>query len=142
MHEAIRMVHDVRGQVVQARIARGINNDDHHNNKNKRKLWDNNGHDMVQQPLRKPRSAETCAIEPSNRKVYAGKLPMCSHCKLHHNGPWSVKCRKCEKIGHLATNCRSRTSAKAKTSSGNNQKADVTCYGCGKKGHYKNEYQE
>ena len=141
MHEAIRMAHNVKGQIVQARVARGINNDDHNSN-NKRKLGDNKGHNMVQQPFRKPRSAETCTAEPSNRKVYAGKLPMCSHCKLHHNGPCTVKCHKCQKVGHLATDCRSKTFAKAKTVSGNKQKANVTCYGYGKKGHYSNEYQE
>ncbi|PWA96563.1 reverse transcriptase domain-containing protein [Artemisia annua] len=128
MHEAIRMAHDVRGQVVQARIARGINNDDHHNKNNKRKLWDSKGNDMVQQPLKKPRSAETCNAKPSNRKVYAGKLPMCSHCKLHHNGPCTVKCRKCQKVGHLSTECRSKTSVKAKTVLGNNQKVGLAGY--------------
>nr|GEU99218.1 reverse transcriptase domain-containing protein [Tanacetum cinerariifolium] len=41
------------------------------------------------------------------RKPYSGLLPFCNKCKLHHEGPCTVRCRKCHKIGHLTRIVRS-----------------------------------
>ncbi|GKE30460.1 putative reverse transcriptase domain-containing protein, partial [Tanacetum coccineum] len=37
----------------------------------------------------------------NERKVYNGPLPLCNKCKFHHEGPCTVKCGKCNKVGHL-----------------------------------------
>ncbi|GJT43209.1 reverse transcriptase domain-containing protein [Tanacetum coccineum] len=50
--------------------------------------------------------------EPSNKKGYAGNLPLCNKCKFHHTGPYAAKCGNCKR------------------------KAEVTCYECGRLGHY------
>ncbi|GKA97993.1 reverse transcriptase domain-containing protein [Tanacetum coccineum] len=66
---------------------------------------------------------------------YTGNRPLCEICTLHHMGPCTVKCRTCNKIGHLTKNCRTKRSA-----TGNNlQPVFVTCNACGEKGHYKNQ---
>ncbi|GJT06376.1 putative reverse transcriptase domain-containing protein [Tanacetum coccineum] len=41
------------------------------------------------------------------RKPYGGNLPKCTKCHFHHNGPCTQKCHKCNKVGHLARDCRS-----------------------------------
>ncbi|GJU18753.1 putative reverse transcriptase domain-containing protein [Tanacetum coccineum] len=35
-----------------------------------------------------------------------GSLPKCTKCHLHHNGPCTQRCHKCNKIGHFARDCR------------------------------------
>ncbi|GJY57184.1 putative reverse transcriptase domain-containing protein [Tanacetum coccineum] len=37
----------------------------------------------------------------SEKKPYNGLLPLCNKCKLHHEGPCTVRCGKCNKVGHL-----------------------------------------
>nr|GEY41821.1 reverse transcriptase domain-containing protein [Tanacetum cinerariifolium] len=44
-----------------------------------------------------------------------------------------TRCKKCQKVGHHVKDRRVRASA-----IGYNSKPIITCYGCGKQGHYKN----
>ncbi|GJT92386.1 reverse transcriptase domain-containing protein [Tanacetum coccineum] len=64
---------------------------------------------------------------------YTGNRPLCKRCTLHHIGPCTVKCRTCNRVGHLTKNCRN------KTTRNNLQTVSVTCNACGKKGHYANQ---
>ncbi|GJW94308.1 reverse transcriptase domain-containing protein [Tanacetum coccineum] len=66
---------------------------------------------------------------------YTGNRPLCERCTLHHIGPCTVKCRTCNKIGHLTKNYRNKRS----TTRTNQQTVSVTCNACGKKGHYANQ---
>ncbi|GJY70778.1 hypothetical protein Tco_0474481, partial [Tanacetum coccineum] len=34
-------------------------------------------------------------------KIYAGNLPKCNRCNLHHHGPCPQKCQRCQRIGHM-----------------------------------------
>ncbi|GJV50925.1 hypothetical protein Tco_1446666 [Tanacetum coccineum] len=65
------------------------------------------------------------------RKEYAGTLPLCNKCKFHHNGPCTVKCTNCKKVGHLTRDCWNPTAT-------NNQR-NVTCYECRNQGHYRSD---
>ncbi|GJR75755.1 reverse transcriptase domain-containing protein [Tanacetum coccineum] len=65
------------------------------------------------------------------RKEYAGTLPLCNKCKFHHNGPCTVKCANCKRVGHLTRDCWSSAAT-------NNQRT-LTCYECGNQGHYKSD---
>ena len=51
-------------------------------------------------------------------------------------------CRKCNKVVHIAKDCRSYPLVAAQATHGNEWKANVTCFGCGRKGHYKSECRE
>ncbi|GJW34819.1 reverse transcriptase domain-containing protein [Tanacetum coccineum] len=64
----------------------------------------------------------------NKNKGYAGILPLCDKCKLHHHSPCTVKCGNCKKVGHQAKDFWTPTT--------------VTCYGCGEKGHTKRYYPE
>ncbi|GJR60267.1 reverse transcriptase domain-containing protein [Tanacetum coccineum] len=39
---------------------------------------------------------------------YAGNLPLCRKCDLHHTGPCTVKCNTYNKVGHLTKNCQNK----------------------------------
>ncbi|GJT73245.1 reverse transcriptase domain-containing protein [Tanacetum coccineum] len=100
------------------------------NASNKRK-WegDHNGSSSQQQNTEhKVFGAHTVGL--SNKKDYAGSLPLCNKCTFHHNGPCTVKCANCKRVGHLTRDYRNPTTS-------NNQKT-LTCYKCGKQGHYRN----
>ncbi|GKB53718.1 reverse transcriptase domain-containing protein [Tanacetum coccineum] len=70
----------------------------------------------------------------SEKKEYAGTLPLCNRCKFYHNGPYTVKCANCNRVGHLTRDCRSPTAT-------NNQRT-LACYECGNQGHYKSDCPE
>ncbi|GKA70918.1 putative reverse transcriptase domain-containing protein [Tanacetum coccineum] len=66
---------------------------------NKRKL-DNNNQTQQQLPKRQ-NVAQAYADGTGERKEYAGTLPLCNKCKFHHNGPCTVKCANCKRVGPL-----------------------------------------
>nr|GFB88529.1 hypothetical protein [Tanacetum cinerariifolium] len=67
------------------------------------------------------------AAAPAEGRSYAGNLPRCNLCNSHHNGQCPPKCQKCQRTGHQEKDCRVRTLQ------------DMTCYGCGEKGHFKDK---
>ncbi|GJR97940.1 putative reverse transcriptase domain-containing protein [Tanacetum coccineum] len=50
----------------------------------------------------------------NERKGYAGPLPYCNKCRLHHEGLCTMRCGKCKK--------------------------GVICYECGRPGHFRRDY--
>ncbi|GKC44174.1 putative reverse transcriptase domain-containing protein [Tanacetum coccineum] len=74
------------------------------------------------------------AAGTGKRKEYAGTLPLCNRCKLHHNGPCTIKCGNCKKIGHMTRDCRNPAAAR-------NQRT-LTCYECGNPRHYRSDCPE
>ncbi|GJY59744.1 putative reverse transcriptase domain-containing protein [Tanacetum coccineum] len=75
----------------------------------------------------------------NGEKKYEGTLPLCNKCKLHHVGPCTVRCGKCNRVGHLPRNCRV-TNPATPTQRGQivNQRV-VTCFECGTPGHYRSD---
>ncbi|GJY07192.1 reverse transcriptase domain-containing protein [Tanacetum coccineum] len=62
----------------------------------------------------------------------------CNKCKLHHNGPCTVKCVNCKKVSHMTRDCRSPTDAAHQKALVSNQRT-LTCFKCGKQGQYHSE---
>ncbi|GJW38821.1 hypothetical protein Tco_0064666 [Tanacetum coccineum] len=60
------------------------------NASNKRKWEGDHGGNSSQQQNKGHKVIREHAVRPSNKKVYAGKLPHCKKCKLHHTGPCFV----------------------------------------------------
>nr|GEY06565.1 hypothetical protein [Tanacetum cinerariifolium] len=91
-----------------------------------------------QQPPKRKHVARAYTAGSGNRQQYAGSRPLCPKCNFNHDGPCIPRCYKCNKISHLARNCRSLTNANvANNQRGNGADQKATCYECGAQGHFK-----
>ncbi|GJS40001.1 putative reverse transcriptase domain-containing protein [Tanacetum coccineum] len=131
LHEAIEMAQGLMYQVVQEL---GENSGDkrkwngnHYNNNNPNNT--NNTGNL--NPNKRP---ETARVFTAGQGSYAGKLPYCGKCGRHHTDD-------CGRAGHKAKDCRAppRPASQRGPGSQGGQGSDVTCFGCGEKGHYKNK---
>ncbi|GJX56844.1 reverse transcriptase domain-containing protein [Tanacetum coccineum] len=99
---------------------------------NKKKL--DNDNQAQQEPPKKQNVARAYYAGSSEKKEYARTPSLCNKCKFHHNGPCTVKCANCKRVGHLTRDCRSPTTT-------DNQRT-LTCYECGNQGHYRSDFLE
>ncbi|GJS74931.1 hypothetical protein Tco_0724812 [Tanacetum coccineum] len=124
MQEAIEIANDLMDQKVRAYAERQA--------ENKRKLDNNN--QAQQQPPKKQSVAIAYTAGSGERKECAGTLSLCNKCKFHHNGPCTIKCVNCNRVGHLTRDCRSLAAT--------NNHRTLTCYECGNQGHYRSDCPE
>ncbi|GKF23311.1 reverse transcriptase domain-containing protein, partial [Tanacetum coccineum] len=106
------------------------------NSENKKKQDDNKN----QQQNKRQNTGRAYTVRPGETKPYGGSKPLCSKCNYHHDDPCAPKCHKCNKVGHLAYDCRSPANA----NTANNQKGigagqKATCFEYGAQGHFKRE---
>ncbi|GJY03470.1 putative reverse transcriptase domain-containing protein [Tanacetum coccineum] len=110
---------------------------------NKRKADDSsrNNHGHQQQPFKRQNVAKVYNMRTSERKPYGGSLPKCTKGHLHHNGPCTQKCHKCNKVGHFAYDCRSTGNTNvANTQKGNGEAPKGNgCFECGAPGHFERD---
>ncbi|GKC18421.1 reverse transcriptase domain-containing protein [Tanacetum coccineum] len=137
IEEAIEMENNMMDQKLRTLAERQIENkrrqdDDFRNNQNQ------------QQPNKRQNTGRAYTARPGKKREYSGSLPKCSKCNYHHNGPCAPKIHKCNKVGHLARDCRSSGNA----NTGYNQRATEAnqkgnaCYECGAHGHFKREWRK
>ncbi|GJW77084.1 putative reverse transcriptase domain-containing protein [Tanacetum coccineum] len=60
-------------------------------------------------------------------------------CKLHHEGPCTVRCGKCNKVGHLTRDYKVTISTTSTQRSQVVNQRVVTCFECGRQGHYRSD---
>ncbi|GJS64660.1 putative reverse transcriptase domain-containing protein [Tanacetum coccineum] len=123
LHEAINMARELVEQSVQGRAARigesnkrkwednqrNTNNNNHNYNNNHNNNHNHNrNNNHHQQQNRRQETIRAYAAAPAGGKIYAGNLPKCNRCNLHHHGPCLQKCQRCQKVGHLEKDCRVR----------------------------------
>ncbi|GKC40560.1 putative nucleotidyltransferase, ribonuclease H, partial [Tanacetum coccineum] len=91
--------------------------------------------------VRKAESKRRFDTNPGNneKKEYGGPLPYCNKCKLHHEGPCTVRCGKCNKIRHLTRDCMVTNSTTSTQRGQMVNQRDVTCFECGAQGHYQKD---
>ncbi|GKB87242.1 putative reverse transcriptase domain-containing protein [Tanacetum coccineum] len=72
------------------------------------------------------------------RKGYDGALPYYNKCIIHHEGPCTVMCGNYRRVGHMTRDCKAVVAATTQRAPVRNQ-TGVTCYECGRQGHYRSE---
>ncbi|GKD96652.1 putative reverse transcriptase domain-containing protein [Tanacetum coccineum] len=108
---------------------------------NKRRFEDTSRNNQNQQQQNKRQNTgRAYTARPGEKKPYGGSKPLCSKFNYHHDGPCAPKCHKCNRVGHLARDCRSPTNSNTT----NNQRGTragqkATCFECGAQGHFKRE---
>nr|GFB16255.1 hypothetical protein [Tanacetum cinerariifolium] len=70
---------------------------------------------------------------------YAGPWPYCSNCKLHHEGPCTMKCGNYNKVRHKTKDCKKAVAATATQGASVVHQRVSTCFECRRQGHYKKE---
>ncbi|GKB58737.1 reverse transcriptase domain-containing protein, partial [Tanacetum coccineum] len=113
LEEAITIAQRLMDQVTKHNFVQGINDhkrkfDDrrnttdnniyhnNHNNNYQNNCNNNNNNkrnnDHHQQQNKRQETARAYAATPTENSRYAGNLPLCKRCALHHTGPCTVKC--------------------------------------------------
>ncbi|GKA06868.1 putative reverse transcriptase domain-containing protein [Tanacetum coccineum] len=93
-----------------------------------------------QQQNKRQNTSRAYTAETGEKKQYGGSKPLCSKCNYHHDDPCAPRCHKCNKVGHLACDCRSTATA----NNANNQRGigsgqKPTFYEYRVQGHFKRE---
>ncbi|GKA00944.1 putative reverse transcriptase domain-containing protein [Tanacetum coccineum] len=135
LDETIELANDLMDQKLRTYAERQSDN--------KRKADDSsrNNHGHQQQPFKRQNVAKVYNMGTGERKPYGGSLPKCTKCHLHHNGPCTQRCHKCNKVGHFARDCRSTGNTNvANTQKGNGAAHKGNgCFECGAPGHFKRD---
>nr|GFD04050.1 hypothetical protein [Tanacetum cinerariifolium] len=59
-----------------------------------------------QQSNKRQNTGRVYTAASGGKKQYGGSKPLCAKCNYHHDGPCAPKCHNCNKISHLARDCR------------------------------------
>ncbi|GJS19061.1 putative reverse transcriptase domain-containing protein [Tanacetum coccineum] len=105
---------------------------------NKRKQDDNQ---QQQQQNKRQNTGRANVAGSSEKKPYGESKPLCSKYNYHHDGQCAPKCHNCNRVGHLARDCRNTANANTLNNQrGTEASQKPTCYKCRAHGHFKRDY--
>ncbi|GKA74610.1 putative reverse transcriptase domain-containing protein, partial [Tanacetum coccineum] len=84
------------------------------------------------------RRMETYTTGNNERRGYAGPLPYCNKCRLHHEGLCTMRCGNCKKVGHQTRECRAAIAPTTQRAPVRNQQG-IIYYECGRPGHFRKD---
>ncbi|GJU76021.1 putative reverse transcriptase domain-containing protein [Tanacetum coccineum] len=134
MQEAIEMATELMDKKINTIAERHA--------ENKRKFDDTSKNNEIQQQQQNKRqnTVKAYTAGPGERKPYGGSKPLCPKCNYHHDIPCAPKFHKCNRVSHLACDCKSPANANtANNQRGTRAGQNPTCYECGVQGHFKRE---
>ncbi|GJX44039.1 putative reverse transcriptase domain-containing protein [Tanacetum coccineum] len=111
---------------------------------NKRRMESNLRDNRGQQPPFKRQNtsgqnvARAYTAGNNERKGYAGPLPYCNKCRMHHEGLCTMRCGNCKRVGHQTRDCRAAIAPNTQRAPVGNQQG-IICYECGRPGHFKKD---
>nr|GEW81948.1 putative reverse transcriptase domain-containing protein [Tanacetum cinerariifolium] len=83
--------------------------------------------------------ARAYTTDKNKRRPYNGPFPLCNKCKLHYEGLCTVRCRKCNKVGHLIQDCKVTISTTSTQKGQVVNRRVVTCFECRRQGHCRSD---
>ncbi|GJT74470.1 putative reverse transcriptase domain-containing protein [Tanacetum coccineum] len=136
LQDAIRIANQLMDKKVQGYAARSA--------ENKRRMESNLRDNRGQQPPFKRQNtsgqnvARAYTARNNERRGYAGPLPYCNKCRLHHEGLCTMRCGNCKKVGHQTRDCRAAIAPNTQRAPVGNQQG-IICYECGRPGHFRKD---
>ncbi|GJQ98134.1 putative reverse transcriptase domain-containing protein [Tanacetum coccineum] len=136
LQDAIRITNQLMDKKLQGYAARSA--------ENKRRMESNLRDNRGQQPPFKRQNtsgqnvARAYTAGNNERKGYAGPLPYCNKCRLHHEGLCTMRCGNCKKVGHQTRDCRAAIAPNTQRAPVGNQQG-IICYECGRPGHFRRD---
>ncbi|GJS15031.1 putative reverse transcriptase domain-containing protein [Tanacetum coccineum] len=136
LQDAIRIANQLMDKKVQGYAARSA--------ENKRRMESNLRDNRGQQPPFKRQNtsgqnvARAYTAGNNERKGYAGPLPYCNKCRLHHEGLCTMRYGNCKKVGHQTRDCRAAIAPNTQRAPVGNQQG-IICYECGRPGHFRRD---
>ncbi|GJZ00537.1 putative reverse transcriptase domain-containing protein [Tanacetum coccineum] len=136
LQDAIRIANQLMDKKVQGYAARSA--------ENKRRMESNLRDNHGQQPPFKRQNtsrqnvARAYTAGNNKRRGYAGPLPYCNKCRLHHEGLCTMRCGNCKKVGHQTRDCRADIAPNTQRAPVGNQQG-IICYECGRPGHFRKD---
>ncbi|GKF93471.1 putative reverse transcriptase domain-containing protein [Tanacetum coccineum] len=137
LQDAVRIANNLMDQKLKGYVVKNAEN----NRRLEVNQRDNHGQ---QPPFKRPNVGGQNVARPytpdnNERKSYNGPFPHYNKCKLHHEGPCTVRCRKCKKVGHLTWDYKVTNSTTSNQRGQVVNQRVVTCFECGRQGHYKSD---
>ncbi|GJS32058.1 putative reverse transcriptase domain-containing protein [Tanacetum coccineum] len=111
MQEAVEIATELMDKKIHTFIERQT--------ESKRKQDDNQ---QQQQQNKRQNTGRAYTVGYGEKKLYGGSKSLCAKCNYHHDGPCAPKYHKCNRVGHLARDCRSTANA----NTANNQRGTRT----------------
>ncbi|GJR45156.1 putative reverse transcriptase domain-containing protein [Tanacetum coccineum] len=112
LQDAIRITNNLMDQKLKGYAVK--------NTKNKRRFEnnprDNRGqqHPFKRQNVNGQKVVRAYTVGKNvKRKAYAGNLPYRNKCRMNHEGPCTVKCGNCKRVGHMTRDCKAAVTATA-----------------------------
>nr|GEY90447.1 hypothetical protein [Tanacetum cinerariifolium] len=91
-------------------------------------------------PKESDKNERAYTIGSGEKKPYEGSKILCSKCNYYHDGQCAPKYHKCNRVGHLAHDCRSIANANtANNQRGTRAGQKPMCYECRAHRHFKKE---
>nr|GFB48329.1 hypothetical protein [Tanacetum cinerariifolium] len=135
LDETIKLANDLMDQNLRTFTKRQADN--------KRKADDSsrNNHGHQQRPFKRQNVTKVYNIGSGERKPYGGNLPKCTKCHFHHNGQCTQKFHKCNKVGHLARDCKTFGNTNVANTHRDNRAIPKGngCFECGAPKHFKKD---
>nr|GFC62909.1 hypothetical protein [Tanacetum cinerariifolium] len=121
LHEAVNLAQELVEQTVQGKAVRADENNkrrweehqrnypsNNNNNPNNCNRNRNNNNNQYHQQNKRQETARAYAAASAEGKTYAGNLPKCNQCNLHHIGRCPPKCQRCQRLGHIEADCKTK----------------------------------